>query len=341
MKKITGACLALIIFIIASCDKKNKDLETPLKDFPQVVMLADEDDGEIEDEDKFSFKITLADRPDPSGSEPGGTVVPLEKNVTVQFAITDHEGFAQLQDYIIGAEAFYEIDDCTTSLDQGEDLDLQFNIATGIGSVTFPAGVEEIEIEFETDAALFDDNVFNNSERSLTIQLTDLIGNEPGVTVNKTAEFTHHVLDDEGIYGEWELDVNDAAEFAKFKNLFGLINEDIANLDAADVDEIAIEFEYGEVKAIVVLNETETVDDCGTPSVEHKVIEVEAEIEDIEDDSQNGDLEFAEMLELINGALKEFVYKGSFAISGTHVSLTLEGEFNDQSTNAITLELDK
>jgi len=116
----------------------------------------------------------------------GGAIIPLEQDVTVQFAITGFEGFSQLSDYIKGAEAFYEIDDCTTSQDQGKDLDLQFDVATDTGSVTFPAGVEEIEIEFETDESLFDDAVFNTDERSVTIQLTGISNNN-----NKVVKVVH------------------------------------------------------------------------------------------------------------------------------------------------------
>ncbi|MEI9807455.1 MAG: hypothetical protein WDO16_05975 [Bacteroidota bacterium] len=112
--------------------------------------------------------------------------------------------------------------------------------------------MEEIEIEFETDDSFFDDNTFNTDERSITIQLTGMSSNNKNITVNKTAEFVYAVQDDEGVYGEWELDVADPVAFGRFKELFGLVNEDIRGLAAADVNEITLVFEYGEVKAIVV-----------------------------------------------------------------------------------------
>jgi len=339
MKKIT-ASLYVVFFVlfIMSCDKKNDDVVDPLSNsaFPQVILLSDEGDGDLEDEDKFSFKITLADRKDPDGDELGGKIIPLEEEVTVQFAVTGFEGFVQLQDYIQDASAFYEIDDCTTS-----PVNLQFNKTTGIGTVVFPAGVEEVEVEFETDGSLFDDNLFNTDERSVTIKLTGITTTNKKITVNKTADFTYTVQDDEGIYGEWKLDVTNAALFQKFKDLFGLINEDIRDLQAADVDEILIAFEYGEVKAIVVLKETEVIDDCGSPSVENKVIEIEAEIEELADDALDGDVEFGETLELANGYFREFVYSGSFIIIGNQLNITLEGEFGDDTTDEITLVLDK
>jgi hypothetical protein len=339
---ITKIYTIIIIFFFFSCDKKNDDLVKPLSasEFPQVIILSDEGDGDLEDEDKFSFKITLSDRTDPDGDELGGKVVPLKEAVTVQFRVKEFEGFSNLSDYILDAEAFYEIDDCTTSLDQGVDLNLQFDAATGIGSVTFPPDVEEIEIEFETDDALFDDNIFNTDERSVTIELTGITGGN-GIAVNKTAGFKYSVQDDEGIYGEWKLDVSNPVAFSRFKELFGLINEDIKNLDAADVDEIVIAFEFEEVKAIIVLKETEQVDECGTPDVVNKIIEIEAEIEELSDEDTEGDVEFGETLELSDGSFKEFAYAGIFKITGNILSITLEGEFDDDTTNELTLELEK
>lgn len=327
----------------AACDKENDDLLTPLSagQFPQVVVLSDEGDGGLEDEDAFSFKITLSDRADSSGKELGGKVEPLKVAVTVNFKVTDFEGFSKLSDYIKDAEAFYEIDDCTTSADEGIDVPMTFDVNTGTGTVTFPAGVEEVEIEFEVDEDLFDDNVFNTGKRELTIQLTGIAANNSNVQVNKTAEFTYHVQDDEGVYGEWKLDVSNPAEFARFKQLFGLVNADIKDLVAADVEEIIMEFEFEEVKAIVVLKETELIDDCGSPKTENKVIEIEAEIEDLTDDELEGDVEFGEMLELDNGSFKEFVYAGSFSISGGKLTLELEGELDDDKTDTITLTLEK
>lgn len=340
-KSLIQLSVLAVLLSTAGCDKENDDLVKPLSadQFPQVVVLSDEGDGGLEDEDAFSFKITLADRVDTSGKEPGGKVVPLKEAVTVNFKVTEFKGFSKLADYIKGAEAFYEIDDCTTSADENIDIPLQFDATTGTGTVTFPAGVEELEIEFEVNESLFDDQVFNTKKRELTIQLTG--GGNAQVQVNKTAEYTYQVQDDEGIYGEWELDPADPVAFARFKQLFGIINEDIKNLKAADVKEITMEFEFEEVKAVVVLKATEQVNDCGVMKTENKVIEIEAEIEDIDDDETEGDIEFGETLKLDNGQFKEYVYGGSFEIVGKQLTLELEGELDDDKTGTIVLTLEK
>lgn len=342
MKSIKTYCLLLATLLaLLACDEKEKNLVVPIyESFPQTILLADEGDGDLEDEDKFSFKITLADRIDPASKELGGKVVPLAKDVTVNFEVTGHEGFDKLADYIKDWKAFYEIDDCSTSEDENIDLKLAFDPTTGKGSVRFPAGIEEIEIEFETDEDLFDDDAFNTDDRLVALKLTGVDANGQNVVVNTSNEFEYKVLDDEGIYGEWELDVKDATEFSAFKALFGLINEDIKNLKAEEVDEITISFEYGELKAVVVLNETEMVDDCGEMEEENKEIEVEAELEELTDDALEGDVEFVESIEQTDGSEKEFAYSGSFKIVEGLLELSLEGEYDDKTAEA-TLHLEK
>jgi len=331
--------MLLAVIFLSACEKKNDDLVKPLVegDFPQILLLSDEGDGELEDEDKFSFKITLADRPDPTGKELGGKVISLEADVTVNFEVSSFKGFSKLSDYILDATAFYEIDDCTTSEDQDIDLNLVFDKNTGKGSVTFPKGVEEIEIEFETDEDLFDDKIFNTQSRKLEIKLTSVDANGQKVVVNDQNTFEYLVLDDDGIYGEYELDIDDQVQIQNYIKLFGMINEDVKILKADDIEEIKIEFQYGEFKAIVVLKETEEVEECGETETVNKEIEIEGDFEDFEDDKLSGDLEIVGDVESDNGQEKEFSYKGSFKLVNGKLELTLQGEFDDKETDKITL----
>lgn len=343
MKKLTYSLLIFLILASIACDKKNDNVITPNvgDNFPQILNLADEGDGEMENEDKFSFKITLADRVDPEGEELEGRIVPLKTTVRVNFEVTGFEGFSNLADYIKGAKAFYEIDDCTTSEDEGINLNLQFNITTGKGSVDFPSGVEEIEIEFETDPELFDDDILNTEDRKIRIHLTSVTASDEKVVVNTANEFKYEVLDDESIYGDYELDLNNAAQFQKFINLFGLINEDVNGLNSHDVEAITISFEYGEFKAVVELKETEQIDDCGETETVNKEIEIEGKIEDLDTQELEGAVEFADDIEQEDGSEQEFKYEGSFKITGNTLELTLKGEYNDEETDEVTLMLTK
>lgn len=323
--------------LVASCDKKNDDLVYPLNQFPQVVKFDDEGDGDVEDEDHFSFVLTLNDKVDPSGKELGGKVVPLQQNITVHFEIKDPEGFDNIGDYVKSWKAFYEIDDCTES----DDLPMEFDPVTGKGSVQFPAGVPEIEVEFETDDSFFDDDIVNDAERSLKIVLTSVEGGNENVVINPAGEFKYEVLDEEAIHGDWELDHEDADMFAKFKSLFGSLNEDIASLNAEDVDKIEISIEYNEVKVVVELKETEMVEECGETEEVNKTIEIEADLEGLSTLTTEGDIEFVGEIEQDDESVREFTYKGGFTINGGSLELTLRGEYDDNETEEITLLLEK
>lgn len=335
---------AALLLLAGSCDKKNDDLVYPLsaEAFPQVIKFDDEGDGDLEDADEFSFTLTLNDRVDPTGEELGGTVVPLQQDVKVSFEVKEWEGFADLSDYIKGAKAFYEIDDCTTSEDQGIDLDLQFDPATGKGSVTFPKGVTEIEVAFETDEDLLNDNVLNDEERAIVFALTGVEGTgSESVTFNNAVAFKYEVLDDEGVQGDWELDHEDAVQFAVFKALFGRVNEDISALTADEVEKIEISIEYDEVKVSVELKETETIEECDGPEVVNKVIEVEADLEELALLTDEGDIEFVGEVEQPDGSILEFTAKGSFVVNGSALELVLTMEYDDEESEEITLQLSK
>jgi hypothetical protein len=322
---------------ISACDKEKDDVVMPLgaDEFPQVIRFDDEGAGELEDEDKFSFELTLNDRVDPDGGELGGKVVPLANDVTVSFEVDEFEGFARLSDYLVDVSAFYEVDDCTT-----QDVDVQFDANTGKGTVKFPKGVEAVEIEFETEPGLFDDDELNTEDRKIVFILTGVSGDET-VTYNPAVSFEYEVLDDEGIHGEWELDPKNAAQFAAFKQLFGLISEDVRNLDAADVESIVMSIEYDEVQVEIELVETETITECGDTETVNKVIEIEADIEELDTQILTGAIEFAEEIEQDDTTLKEFVYKGDYTIVGKQLTLVLEGEYDDDTVGPVTLVLEK
>jgi hypothetical protein len=344
MKRIINiGALSLLLAGVAGCDKKNDDIVLPLnsKEFPQVIRFDSEGDGDMEDEDKFSFKLTLNDRVDPDGNELGGRVVPLENDVTVNFEVKEFEGFSNISDFILDGTAFYEVDDCTTSEDDGINLNLVFDRNTGKGSVTFPKDVEEIEIEFEVAEDLFDDNILNTSDRFIEFVLTGVSSEKKAITYNAALTFTYEPLDDEAISGEWKLDPLNAVQFEAFKELFGLISEDVRNLEADDVKEILLSVEYEDIKIEIVLKETEEITECGDTETVNKVIEIEAALEELDLQTWEGQIEFAEEIEQDDETLKEFVYKGEFKINGTSMELKLVGEYDDNETSEIILIFSK
>ena len=333
----------LALILLGGCGRRDQDVIYPVAadDLPQILLFDDEGDGDTEDSDEIEITLTLADRVDPSGDDLRGTVVPLTEAVTVAFQVEDIAGIATLGDYILDWSAYYEIDDCTTSDDEGIDLGLSFDPVSGAGSVTFPAGIEEMVLAFEVREDLLDDDVFNAEGRGFTVVMTGLTTGSEAVVFNPDLTFTYQVLDDEGIYGKWELDPGNATEWAAFQTLFGLVSPDIAALSPAEVDAIELEFAYDALAVVVVLVETETVTECGESEEENLEIEIEAEYDDLTDDALEGELALIVEVEQADGTIEEAEYAGSFTITGSSLALTLEGAYDEAETGEQVLNLEK
>ncbi|MCD8538838.1 MAG: hypothetical protein LRY55_03035 [Leadbetterella sp.] len=307
-------CILVLALLTGSCDKKNDGVIQPVdpEKLPQVILFDDEEAGETEDSDEAEFTLTLLDRIDPSGEELGGTVVPLASGVTVSFEISDIEGFDRVGDYILEAEASYEIDDCND-----EDVPVTFDPATGKGTVVFPAGAEEVEVTFVLNEDLFDDDIVNDDDRGFKVRLTGVTGGSEPVVANTDLEFEYKVLDDDVIFGEWELE----DDLDGFKALFGFLDDDIPGLAAAEIKGIRFEFGLNELEIEIELEEEEE-DDCG--EWDNKTIEIEAEYDDLTDDKKEGEIRFIVEVEDEEGFVEEVEYSGTFVIKGEIMEITLE-----------------
>lgn len=303
-----------MLLTLWSCDKRNAGVVEPIdpNNLPQVILFDEEEAGELENSDETSFTLKLLDRIDPTGEELGGKIIPLTSDVTVNFEITEFEGFDNIADYILGASAQYEIDDCNDG-----EVAITFNTTTGVGSVTFPAGVEEVEVNFELNDALFDDDEVNEDSRGFKVKITGLT-NATNVVANTELEFEHIVLDDDVIFGEWSFDI---ADLENLKDIFGDANEDIADLEEDDINEIKIEFGLTGFEIKIELVETE-LDDCGEE--ENIEIEIEAEYNDLTDDATSGDISFIIEKENEDGSVEELEYSGTFEINNGVLTITLE-----------------
>jgi hypothetical protein len=332
--------------LMAACDRRNEDTVEPVSPdrFPKQLVLSDQGDGGLEDEDKVSIELELLKQYDPSRKQLTGVVNPLKEPLTVFFEIKDLEGFAALSDYVKGGTAFYQIDDCTTSEDKDIDLKFTLDMATGKGSVVFPAGVESVEIELETDEDLFDDDRLNTGKRGFTFALTGITATE-NVVVNTANTFEYQVLDDEAIFGDWEVDVDNPAEFAAFKNLFGPFDPAISGLERAKVDKIEISFGYQGFELKITLTESKP-DECDASELVNEEIELEGEYEtDLKDlfAATEGSVEFSEEIEQSDGRPAEFTLEGDYAIDpndAEKLTLTLKGEYLDDIPST-TLHLKK
>lgn len=333
----------LAVGLIWACDRQNEDLIDPRnpEDFPIVIVLADDGDADLEDSDDVGIDLELVPVWDPVSRDIDGIILTPPVDVRVSFELFDPKGFSEWGEYIVGGQAIYEIDDCTDSDDLDIDLDFEFDASTGRGSFTWPSGVEEIELVLELNDALFDDELLNQDERGFSLRITGVTGHE-NVRANVDLEFEYLVLDDEAIFGDWELDHNNPDQFAAFLALFGTLNEDFEGLTADMIDKIEISFGFEAMEVLVELLETEE-DECEPGEFEALEIEVECEYDFSLSSlfgALEGDLEFEGEAE-INGIDLEFELEGSFVIQdgGATLILTLEGELDGDEIEEQTLTL--
>ncbi|MFN8714893.1 MAG: hypothetical protein ACK5Z2_18745 [Bacteroidota bacterium] len=327
--------------LITSCSKENLDVVNPLDadKFPQQIIVDEENIYEREDADKVEIEVKLTDRIDISGQNPSGISIPLSEQVRVNFELSDAAGFSAWNNYILGGNAFYEIDDCTTSDDLNIDLDFQFDSNTGKGSFLFPTGTTAVVLEFELDVAVTDDNVVNTDDRGFTFSLTGLSQETSGVVVNTTLKSEFRLYDDEQVFGEWAIDHNDTTQLNGVRTLLELSDEDVSPLVSADIDGISVEITPEETKFVITLIATEVVEECSVIDTVNIEIEVEGEIDEITDDAQSGEIAFIVELENSDGTIREVEYSGEFNRSGNTLTLTLSGDDGDNQTSDITLTL--
>ncbi len=152
--------ILIAISLLLACTRRDEDVVEPVmsEDFPQVILFDDEEGSVAEDGDQVELVITLADRFDPSGEELGGVKISLEEAVTLDFSIQDLEGFSDLSNYLLGAQAYQESDE-----GQSNDLLTSINLASGSGQLTFPAGAEEVALILLLDEDFFNDEVENDT----------------------------------------------------------------------------------------------------------------------------------------------------------------------------------
>ena len=189
---------------------------------------------------------------------------------------------------------------------------------------------------FSVNEEFFDDE-FLNDHRGFVLDIS-AVEAKPDISVF-SGNFQYDVLDNEAVFGEWELDISDEEQFTRFQELFGLINEEVASLSAEAVAGITVEFGYDEMEATIELTETEMVEDCGEIEEENVVIEISAGYDELTRDATEGEIVLEDDVEIDGGAEEEFSYEGNFIIEDGVLMLTLSGSFDDEETEEITLNL--
>lgn len=330
-----------LFVIVSACSKKNKDVTLPIdiNQRPLQLILDESESGVLEDDDKIELAFTFIDQLDTTGNSLEGQKYGHHSNLRVTAQLTDNIGFNNYASLITGVNAFYEVDDCTTSEDLNIDLNPTIDFTTQTISFDIPAGQTEVIFVLEIDPALFENDVIDN-DRGFRVSINNLEGIGAGTTVKYVQDQTWEVkiLDDEAIYGAWAYDHNDPS-LANFLTLFGNFNEDLSSLTAADIDEIEFEVELDEVKVKIVLVETEIISECGTSEEVNKEIEIEFELDDLSD-ALTGEMLLITEVEDPSGKIEEYEVSATFNINASNLSITFTFE-NDGNLIEYTFDLSK
>lgn len=331
MKKLHILLISLLVF--TACSKENTDLvlPIPLADRPLQLVFDEEESGVPEDDDEIELVFTFVDQYDPTGQSLEGLKLPHTANLRVTVAFSDNEGFAEWSDYFTGIEAFYEIDDCITSLDQNISLNPTLDLVNGRASFDIPAGIAEVILVLETDPTDFD-NAAIDEDRGFKVNIVEMTGEGANTRVKYLQDQAWEViiLDDETIYGKWAFDGSVSADLDNLKDIFSLINEDFESLSTTDIDEVELEVELDKVTLKIVLTETETITECGVTEVVNKEIEVDMDIEDLSD-LLDGEIELLTEVEADNGSITEYTIKAVFTVVSGVMTMTMEIEDGDDT----------
>lgn len=320
LKKINLVITSLFLF--AGCYEQELKPVTE-ENFPLQVLLDLNAGGTYESEDSYGLEVTFDGGVDEVEDEngnviagsPEGTRGPYSQDLTINFAIEDLEGL-QLGDDLSIEEVVYNIDECTEG-----SADFTLN-QDGTGSFTIPGGIEVVEVVFSLNEANLDNDQSNDDEKTFSFSLTGIQGDPQDVLLNINNTFEYSVLDDESVYNEWILDHQDPDLLADFLSTFSPVLEDLEALTAEEIDEIKFEFGYEEVTILIVLTETEMVEECGETEEVNVELEIEGKFE-----VEEGEIEM--VLENEDG--DEFSYSGDYEIGSgpLMMSMSIEGEDED------------
>lgn len=258
---------------LAACADNELDVKADTNNYPfRLVMDADEG-GDLPDAEDYKIEIKFADY---LGSLPS-------KTITLQYAIKDLEG--DMEGAVAIDKIIYEVEveDCVYE----REIEFTTNGLTGTITLVADEDLGSVPEVFEVVLTL---PGLGNTEGGFVFEITSL-QTEDNVILGLPAAFEYAVLDND-VAGEWELELSTEEDFEEFKTVFGGINQALAELDFADITgKVKAEFEFGEMKFVIELVETEEVTECKDGEEETETVNKELEIE-ADYDAEDGELEF-------------------------------------------------
>jgi hypothetical protein len=269
-KKIYHTLILASMLTLAGCADNELEVKPNDNNFPFQLIVDTDEGGDLADAEDYGLEIKFADY---LGELPSETI-------TLYY---DIEGEDSFENAVSIDKVVYEveIDDCVYERELGFDP-----IAKTITVVSDPdlgSLPEAFEVVFLLPGV-------DDTEGTFEFTITDLQSTNSNIIVGEPAAFEYEVLDNE-VAGEWVWELTSEDDLESFKEVFGVISPDLADLAFEDILEddgiriIRAQFEYGEMKFEIALAEEETVCEEGESETENKQLEIEAEY-----DAEDGEL---------------------------------------------------
>lgn len=263
-KQIIKFILMATVFTSIRCADNQLDIVPNDGEFPLQLIVDTDEGGDLADAEDYGLEIAFADY---LGELPTETII-----LTYEL-----EGEDSFNDAVEIDKVVYEIEleDCTFE----RELDFDSNAKTI--TISKDADLETLPESFEV---IFTLPAASDTQGGFTFKILNIESSNTNITVGEPSEFVYEVLDNE-LAGEWVWELEGEEDFEKFKSVFGTISADIEDLSYADILEddgvrsIRIQFEYGEMKFEIELDETEEICEDGENENENKQLELEAEYE--------------------------------------------------------------
>lgn len=263
-KKIYHILTLASILTLAGCADNELDVTPNDNNFPFQLIVDTDEGGDLADAEDYGLEIKFADY---LGELPSETI-------TLYY---DIEGEDSFENFVTIDKVIYEveIDDCV--YERELDFDPIAKTITLVSDEDLGSVPEAFEVVFLLPGTDDTQGVFE-------FKITDLQSTNKNVIVGEPSAFEYEVLDNE-VAGEWVWELASEEDLESFKEVFGVISSDLADLAFEDILEddgvriIRLQFEYGEMKFEIELAEEETVCEDGESDTENKQLEIEAEYE--------------------------------------------------------------
>lgn len=296
--KLNKILYIALVGLFSACAFDEPETSIQDTDFPLRLQI-DEEGADLADAEDYDLEISFADY---IGDLPA-------TEITLTYELGGEGDFSGVEiDEIIYE---YEDDDCVF------EREITFTGSTITIPVDPDLGTVPEAFEIKVAFGLPEDT--EAEDGGFTLAITGISTSE-NVVFSDANEFEYEILDNDAA-GAWVLELDEAG-FNSFKELFGSVSPDLAELSFSDITgEVKFEFEFEEVKIEIELAEEEEVTECEDGEIETEMTNLIVEIE-AEYDAEDGEIEFEGSYFTEEGEELDFIAEAAYEMVGGDLIIT-------------------